>query len=74
MNEATHIKNERNCTLMYEPEMLYVVLNALIEYPSVYSVLEADLADFLEDEGLFNLERYEVTELGRAFVSSNKAA
>lgn len=60
---------------MYEPEQLYDVLNALIEYPSIFSMLDENLANFLEDEGLFSLERFEVTELGIAFVKSdNKVA
>lgn len=58
---------------MYESALIANILQSLILYPCVFGVIEQDLADYLEDAGLFSLETYTVTELGLA-VATQRAA
>lgn len=55
---------------MLQNETLAKLLVCLISHPFMFSLIEQHYADELEERGLFSLETFEVTALGRDLLST----
>ena len=56
---------------MLEQNDLVKLLSALIQFPTLFSFLEQDYADVLEELGYFSLDEFSVTAAGRDFLATN---
>jgi len=59
---------------MLHNETITKLLLCLLVYPFMFSLIEPQYADELEERGLFSLETFEVTSRGRDFLSEHESS
>lgn len=72
-SETQHDCNETQQVGVHqmETEVTMVVLKALIDHPGMFSYIEADIADYLDGAGMFDMSAWTVTAKGRDFVGAH---